>query len=323
MNELRKNWQKKLFGGLFPAVPVPFRNDGSVDWKSQEKYIDYMKTQDIEGAAVWAHTGRGLFLDRETRIKVLLCWREKLPGKIIIAGVGAKIENNLSDKKYLKKTEMMLKDEIECKADIVMPYAPTMFRNRKNKTEKIIEYYELFARDDVPLILFYLYEAAGGIEYSLDLLSELLNIRNVVGIKLATLDSVMTNQDVSALIQVKFPDVTIITGEDRFLPYSFQMGATAALIGMGAVCTNMQKEMINAWLKKEYEKYHDLAQKVDEFAQSIFIDPMEGYIQRLLYVLAKQNIISQDAIFDPLGPMLPKSDIERIDKILYKLNLLR
>ena len=43
----------------------------------------------------------------------------------------------------------------------------------------------------LPLILFYLYEAAGGVSYSPELLDELLTSPQVIGIKMATLDSVI------------------------------------------------------------------------------------------------------------------------------------
>jgi len=48
-----------------------------------------MASQPIAGVAVWAHTGRGLFLGDEMARKVLRDWREKLPDKVIIAGVGS------------------------------------------------------------------------------------------------------------------------------------------------------------------------------------------------------------------------------------------
>jgi len=94
----------------------------------------------------------------------------------------------------------------------------------------------------LPLILFYLYEAAGGVSYSPELLDELLTASEVVGIKMAMLDSVMTYQDVSRQLQARHPKKLLITGEDRFLGYSLRCGARAALIGMGAICCDLQAE---------------------------------------------------------------------------------
>jgi 4-hydroxy-tetrahydrodipicolinate synthase len=323
MSSLQKRWEKRLEGALIPAVPVPFKEDGSVDWQSQEKYIQHLKDQPLEGVAVWAHTGRGLFLDSETRRRILSLWRAGLAKEhLVIAGVGSRGDESLPEKEYLMKTAQMLQDAVDGKANLILPYAPVQFKNNSQRARKILGYYKLIASARIPIILFYLYEAAGGIEYSKDFLKRLLEIESVVGIKVATLDSVMTFQDIADLIQEHFPDLTLITGEDRFLPYSFQIGARAALIGMGSVFTAIQKKMIAAWMNGKLQEFHNAARVIDSFARVIFTEPVEGYIQRLLHILARLKIIGRDARFDPFGPKLSKNDLERIDKLLDKLGLL-
>src|SRR4029450_6298268 len=128
--------------------------------------------------------------------------------------------------------------------------------------------------------VFYLYEAAGGVSYSATVLDELLSLPNVIGIKMATLDSVMTYQDVSRQIQSQHPDKLLITGEDRFLGYSLRRGANAALIGMGAVCCDLQAELIGAHAAGDSARFLDLSDAVDRLAETIFVSPMEGYIKR-------------------------------------------
>jgi len=323
MSDFRKRLKKRLEGALLPAVPVPFKENGSVDWESQEKYINHLKSQPIEGVAVWAHTGRGLFLDPETRKNILSLWHSNLEKeRLIIAGVGARGEESLSEKEYLVNTAQMLQDAVDGNADFILPYPPARFRDHPQRERKILGYYRLVASAKIPMILFYLYEAAGGIEYSIDFLKRLLEIGPVVGIKVATLNSVMTFQDIADLIEAQFPEIILITGEDRFLPYSFQIGAKAALIGMGSVFTAIQKKMIEAWRSTKLEEFHDTARLIDSFARVIFNEPMEGYIQRLLHVLVQLKVISPDACFDPFGPKLSKKDLERIDKTLSKLGLL-
>ena len=60
----------------------------------------------------------------------------------------------------------------------------------------------------------------------------ILELPDVIGIKVATLDSVMTFQRIAAVLR-EHPTKLLITGEDRFLGYSLLLGARAALIGMG------------------------------------------------------------------------------------------
>lgn len=61
-----------------------------------------------------------------------------------------------------------------------------------------------------------------------------LNRPEVLWIKVATLDSVLTFRGIAALVQSRASDKVLITGEDRFLGYSLMAGTDAALVGMGA-----------------------------------------------------------------------------------------
>jgi len=144
---------------------------------------------------------------------------------------------------------------------------------------------------------------------------------NVLGIKMATLDSVMTYQDVSRQIQSQHPDKLLITGEDRFLGYSLRRGANAALIGMGAVCCDLQAELIGAHYAGNSERFLELSDLVDQLAEVLFIDPMDGYIGRILYALSQLGVIPTDAANDPWGPPLTQHEIDNITNVLNSLNV--
>jgi 4-hydroxy-tetrahydrodipicolinate synthase len=67
--------QRRLRGGLIPATPVPFDSSGKLHDRAHDSYLRYMSSQTIAGVAVWAHTGRGLMLDAETKRRVMQDWR--------------------------------------------------------------------------------------------------------------------------------------------------------------------------------------------------------------------------------------------------------
>jgi 4-hydroxy-tetrahydrodipicolinate synthase len=271
-----------------------------------------MRLQPIAGVAVWAHTGRGLRLTKEVARSVIKDWRSALPDKILIAGVGADSEHSSATDATLS----MAVDAADHGADAVLAYPPTWLRQHEARDRLIVEHHERLAQLGLPLVLFYLYEAAGGVSYSANVLDELLSLPNVVGIKMATLDSVMTYQDVARYIQTRHPDKLLITGEDRFLGYSLQRGASAALIGMGAVCCELQAELIRSHFEGRAERFLELSDAVDELAEVLFINRMEGYIGRILCALAKLGIIPEAAACDPWGPALSAAEIERIETVL-------
>ena len=306
---------KLLTGGLIPAVPVPFNLNGELHAAAQNSYLRYMSSQSIAGVAVWAHTGRGLWLDSETAREVLQEWRSALPEKILIAGVGAKSSDAHSDGET-SSTLRMAEEAARGDADALLVYPPTWLRNHPSRDQQIVDHHSRLSTIGLPLVLFYLYEAAGGVSYSITVLDELLSMPNVLGIKVATLDSVMTYQDIADQLQNKHPDKLLITGEDRFLGYSLRRGAKAALIGLGAVFCELQSELIRAHIDSNANRFLELSDLVDTLAEALFVAPMEGYIQRILCALAHLGVIPIEAAHDPWGPGLTTAEIEKIGRVV-------
>ena len=294
----------ELAGGLIPAVPVMFDREHRFHERAHEAYVSYMSSQPIAGVAVWAHTGRGLLLDDETAQRVMRQWRQV--DKPLIAGVGSLA---------------MAHAAADYGADAFLVYPPSSLRDHEQRDSLIVKHHEQLANVGLPLVLFYLYEAAGGVRYTKTVLDELLTLPNVIGIKMATLDSVMTYQDVASHIQARHPDKLLITGEDRFLGYSLRRGAKAALIGMGAVCCDLQAELIAAHFAGKAERFLELSDLVDRLAEVLFIEPMEGYIGRVLYALARLGVIPADAANDTWGPALTAPELDNINTLLNTLHV--
>jgi 4-hydroxy-tetrahydrodipicolinate synthase len=311
---------RRFWHGLIPAVPVPMTADGKIDSAAQEKYIAYMRQQPIAGVALWAHTGRGLHLSRDQRLQVLQAWAQGLdPDKLIVAGVGGSHAGAATFQAYVDSALEMANDALHHGAHAFLIYAPSPLKKigGPGEIEKlVVDYHWQLASLHAPMILFYLYEAAGGISYSPELLRPLFALPEVVGIKLATLDSVMTYQNVASLIAEEFPEKLLITGEDRFLGYSLMAGAQAALIGMGATCTELQHNMMDAYFSGHAMEFLDLSGAVDRLSQALFIPPMEGYIRRMLWTLVHLGVVGRESTHDPWGPDLPESEFENIRQTL-------
>ena len=314
---------RRLWHGLIPAVPVPMTSDGQIDSAAQERYIAYMRPQPIAGVALWAHTGRGLHLSRDQRLSILQAWTKGLGSdKMIIVGVGGSHEAASSFAAYADSALEMADDALRHGANALLVYAPSPLRKiaGEGELEKLVlDYHQQLASLHEPIILFYLYEDAGGISYSPALLRRLFSLPEVVGIKLATLDSVMTYQNVASLISEEFPEKLLITGEDRFLGYSLMAGTQAALIGMGAACTELQYNMMNAYFSGHAVEFIDLSGAVDRLSQVLFVPPMEGYIHRMLWTLVHLGIIGRDSAHDPWGPDLPESEFTNIGETLASI----
>jgi 4-hydroxy-tetrahydrodipicolinate synthase len=280
--------------GLIPAVPVPFRGSTIHD-NAQREYAGWMATQPVAGVAVWAHTGRGPHLSAEQRRLVMSTWRTALPHKVIVAGA-----NEMG----------MARDAKRWGADALLAFPrrddPVSFHAELSK--------------ELPVIAFCLYEAAGGVSYDDATLHGILSVPGVIGIKVATLDSVMTFQRIARVLG-DHPDKLLITGEDRFLGYSLMMGARAALIGMGAALTDIQALLLQAYRESDADACQRLSTQLDAFSQVTFIEPMEGYIRRMLWALAADGVIPDEACDDPWGPSLPQAQREAVRRAVREARL--
>ena len=309
----------RLRGALIPAVPVPFDAHGEIDASAQDHYARWMSRQSVEGVAVWAHTGRGLRLTEAQRASVLACWRKALdPSRLIIAAAGAPHDLNRMDQLIITAQDMA-SQAFTGGADALLVHPPVALRKHSDHERMVLEYHAKISEVGLPLILFWLYEQAGGLCYSPHLLQQLLALPGVIGIKVATLDSVMMFQDIAALMAACAPEKVLITGEDRFLGYSLMCGAEAALIGMGAACTALQARLLGTYRQGRADEFLALSRRVDDLARHTFRTPMEGYIRRMLWCLVHQGVIPASAANDPWGPKLDPAEFDDIRECLRRV----
>jgi 4-hydroxy-tetrahydrodipicolinate synthase len=271
----------RLDWGLIPAVPVPFRGSAIAE-DAQRDYARWMARQGVAGVAVWAHTGRGPHLTPAQRRDVLATWRRALPDRVIVAGA---------------TSPGMAREAKAGGADLVLAFP---------QRDDPVGYHRALAAE-LPVLAFYLYERAGGVAYDDTTLDQVLALPNVVGIKVATLDSVPTFRRVAARVRAH-PGKLLVTGEDRFLGESLTLGARAALIGMGAALTDLQVDLVRARAAADAPTFARLAELCDDFARVTFQEPVEGYVRRMLWAAAAEGTIPDDACDDPWGPALDPAE---------------
>src|SRR5262245_57009148 len=173
--DVMRSLSERLEWRLVPAVPVPFRG-AEIDAAAQRQYAAWMASQPVAGVAVWAHTGRGPHLSPEQRHLVLETWRETMPTSVIVAGV---------------RDVTTAIEARRGRADAIL-----IFPERHDS----VAHHSRLSRE-LPGIAFYLYDSAGGVPYDDATLHAILDLPAIIGIKVATLDSVMTVQRIAAIMR--------------------------------------------------------------------------------------------------------------------------
>jgi 4-hydroxy-2-oxoglutarate aldolase len=163
-----------LLHGIFPPITTPFYPDGNVYFKKLESNVERYSRTPCAGVVVLGSTGEAILLSDQERREVLKAAREAAaPGKVLIAGTG--VESAIET---LKLTEYAA----ELGYDIAMVRTPHYYK-KQMQPENILAFYRTVAdRSPLPLVV-YNFPQATGYDIPAELVIELAEHPNLIGIK--------------------------------------------------------------------------------------------------------------------------------------------
>ena len=310
---------ERLRGTVLPAAVTPMDSDGVVAYDALSAYAVTLTKHAIGGVAVWAHTGRGLYLSPGDRVKVLETWRAAtdLP---IVAGVGVpKTAETRGLQEAADATVEMARAAAAGGADAVMVYPLAALGELEDGHAQAVALHERVAAESgLPLVGFYLHGEAGGYPYPPSLIRDLLSLDAMLGVKTATLDRAIGCQD--AIWAGRGTGKLLITGEDRMYGPSFMWGADTALVGIASAQVELSAAVLRAWTAGEHSEFLAASERLDRFAAATFYAPIEGYVQRMLWAAEWEGLVPAAAAHDPYGPDLPPGERDLVVRCLEQLH---
>ena len=296
--------------GLIPATVLPMDADGRIDEPALRSYIGWVVAQGPVALAINVDTGEGPHLTHDEKIRVLGIVRDvtDLP---IVAGLAG------------PSTEAAVRQATDFKAagaDALLVFPIPAYLSEPLDVRVPVAYHEAVASVGLPLILFQLQPALGGLNFEPDTLRALASIDGVVAIKEASFDA-RRFVDVARLLEDLPRPITLLTGNDNFILESFMLGATGALIGFGAVMTREQVDMIDAWKAGRIDEARALGARVQRLADVVFAAPVGDYRVRLKECLRILGVLERTHVRLPLQPI---RDEERafLAEVLAEVGLL-
>lgn len=163
-----------LLQGIFPAVTTPFYPDGAVYYKKIEHNMDRYSRTPVAGMVVLGSTGEAVMLSDDERRDVLRAAAEATaPEKVLIAGTGAE---------SVIETLRLTEHAARLKYDVALVRTPHFYRPQM-KPEAMLAYYRTVAdRSPLPVLL-YTVPPFTAYDLPLELITELAEHPNVIGIK--------------------------------------------------------------------------------------------------------------------------------------------
>jgi 4-hydroxy-2-oxoglutarate aldolase len=163
-----------LLHGIFPPITTPFYPDGNIYHKKLEHNVERYSRTPVAGIVVLGSTGEAILLSDEERREVLKTARQAAaPHKVLIAGTGIE-----SAGETLRLTEYAA----ELGYDVAMVRTPHYYKKQMQPANMLAFYRFVADRSPLPVII-YNFPQATGYDIPAEVVIELANHPNLIGIK--------------------------------------------------------------------------------------------------------------------------------------------
>lgn len=163
-----------LLHGILPPITTPFYPEGNVYFKKLEHNVERYSRAPVSGIVVLGSTGEAVMLSDQERRDVLKAVRDAVaPNKVLIAGTGAE-----SAIETLRLTEYAA----ELGYDIAMVRTPHYYKKQMQPANILAFYRTVADRSPIPVII-YNFPQATGYDIPPEIVIELAEHPNLVGIK--------------------------------------------------------------------------------------------------------------------------------------------
>jgi 4-hydroxy-2-oxoglutarate aldolase len=163
-----------LLSGILPPITTPFYPDSNIYFKKLEANVERYSRTPVAGIVALGSTGEAIMLSDEERRAVLKVAREAAANhKVLVAGTGIE-----SATETLRLTEYAA----EIGYDIAMVRTPHYYKNQMNPANILAFYRTVADRSPLPVII-YNFPQATGYDMPAEIVIELADHPNIIGIK--------------------------------------------------------------------------------------------------------------------------------------------
>jgi 4-hydroxy-tetrahydrodipicolinate synthase len=299
--------------GIIPAIVTPMTRDAELDLPALRRYVDWLADQGPVALAVNVDTGEGPHLTPDEKRQTLEAVAEVVAGRCKVVGgvAGPSTAQGVSNARAAR----------DAGADALLIFPIPAYLGQPLNPEVPYRYHAAIAEAvDLPLILFQLQPALGGVLYTTEILHKLIVIPSVAAIKEASFDA-MRYLQVKAALESASRKITFLTGNDNFICESFILGAEGALLGFSTLGTREQVNMLDAVRRGDFDTARELGARLQPLADVIFAPPVTDYRARTKEALKMLGILENTTVRPPLLPVTD-ADCEVIHQALQAAGLL-
>jgi 4-hydroxy-tetrahydrodipicolinate synthase len=276
--------------GIIIAMPTPLLKNEDIDIPSLYKLIDYCIHEGANGIMLAGTMGEGPALIASQRQLLVEASVAHAAGRVpILATVSAPSTRKTLE--HVKAIEKSGVDYIVCTSPFYYKYPDP---------DSLIWHIRTIADATDTPIIFYNASNFTGNQVSVDTTEEILNMKEVVGIK----DSSCNFRNFAELLR-RYPDKenrpgTIMQGDESVFDGSLLMGADGIVSGGGIFFIKLLLELYHAGISKDIISAMTYQQKFSaQMSDLLMPNPQRDWVYKIKNRLANMNIIENGYVTTP------------------------
>jgi 4-hydroxy-tetrahydrodipicolinate synthase len=265
-----------MFSGSITALVTPFNQDGSLDEDSFVKHINWQIENGTNGLVPVGTTGESPTLSHDEHKRVVELCVEVVKKRVpVIAGAGSNNTEEAID--FLEHASSVGADA----GLIVTPYY------NKPTQEGMYQHFKVL--NDVSNIPLLIYNIPGRciVDMSIETMTRLSKLKNIVGVKDATADLSRTSLQRHTIGK----DFIQLSGEDMTALALMAHGGHGCISVTSNVAPRLCADFQKACLMKDYDNALELQDKLTPLHKALFIETSPGPVKYALSLLGFCNDI--------------------------------
>lgn len=300
--------------GIYAATITPLSAEGEVDESSLERHVAAVTHgTGIRGVLCNGHAGENFLLRREEKRRVIEVTRRVAgPDAVIVSGINAEDSDEAASHAA---------DACAAGADALLVFPPFSWA-LSNSVEMIARHHRIIdAAAQAPLMLYQAGVTAGRLPYPPEVLTALLDLPRVIGIKEGSWETAAYEAN-RRLVKSLRPEVAVMASGDEHLLPCFVLGSDGSQVSLAAIIPETIVALDRAVAAGDLELSRRLHETISPLARTIYGTAPGGYatarIKHALWLLGR---IPEARARAPIG-RLPDAEVDRLRTVLAHVGLL-
>ena len=293
---------RNIFKGLGIALVTPFKEDGSVDYKSLVRLVEYQLDNGADFLCILATTGETPVLTADEKQKIKETIVSLVGGRVpILMGCGG--NNTAAIVEELQTRDFQGIDGILS----VCPYY------NKPSQEGLYQHFKTIAAATKLPVVLYNVPGRTGVNMTAATTVRLANdCENIVAIKEASGNL----EQVDEIIKNKPNDFDVISGDDALTFPMVSCGAVGVISVIGNALPKEFSKMIRLQMRGEYDPARKIHHRFTDLFSLLFVDGNPAGVKAMLSEMGYiENVLRL-----PLVPMRV-NNVQRMSEILKELKI--